>query len=84
MARSRFVGDAGLTARMTTVMFLLGALFVASDPLPAGSAGVEGALDALALSRFARCFFISARLDRLFAGTAVALMSLAASCAFFR
>jgi heat shock protein HtpX len=29
MARSRFVGDAGLTIRMTTVMFLLGALFVA-------------------------------------------------------
>ncbi|MBS43247.1 MAG: zinc metalloprotease HtpX [Nocardioides sp.] len=29
MARSRFVGDAGLTARMTTVMFLLGAAFVA-------------------------------------------------------
>jgi len=29
MARSRFVGDAGLTFRMTTVMFLLGALFVA-------------------------------------------------------
>ena len=29
MARTRFVGDAGLTARMTTVMFLLGALFVA-------------------------------------------------------
>ena len=28
MARSRFVGDAGLTARMTLVMFLLGALFV--------------------------------------------------------
>jgi heat shock protein HtpX len=28
MARSRFVGDAGLTVRMTTVMFLLGALFV--------------------------------------------------------
>ncbi len=28
MARTRFVGDAGLTARMTTVMFLLGALFV--------------------------------------------------------
>jgi heat shock protein HtpX len=28
MARSRFVGDAGLTARMTTVMFLLGGLFV--------------------------------------------------------
>ncbi len=29
MARSRFVGDTGLTARMTLVMFLLGALFVA-------------------------------------------------------
>jgi heat shock protein HtpX len=29
MARTRFVGDAGLTARMTTVIFLLGALFVA-------------------------------------------------------
>jgi heat shock protein HtpX len=29
MARSRFVGDAGLTVRMTTVMFFLGALFVA-------------------------------------------------------
>ena len=28
MARSRFVGDRGLTARMTLVMFLLGALFV--------------------------------------------------------
>ena len=29
MARSRFVGDRGLTARMTLVMFLLGGLFVA-------------------------------------------------------
>ena len=29
MARSRFVGDPGLTARMTLVMFLLGGLFVA-------------------------------------------------------
>ena len=29
MARTRFVGDAGLTARMTLVMFLLGATFVA-------------------------------------------------------
>jgi len=29
MARTRFVGDSGLTARMTLVMFLLGALFVA-------------------------------------------------------
>jgi heat shock protein HtpX len=29
MARSRFIKDSGLTARMTLVMFLLGALFVA-------------------------------------------------------
>jgi heat shock protein HtpX len=29
MARTRFVGDAGLSARMTAVMFLLGGLFVA-------------------------------------------------------
>jgi heat shock protein HtpX len=29
MARSRFVGDTGLTLRMTSVMFLLGAVFVA-------------------------------------------------------
>ena len=29
MARTRFGSDAGLTARMTTVMFLLGAIFVA-------------------------------------------------------
>ncbi len=28
MARTRFIGDTGLTARMTLVMFLLGALFV--------------------------------------------------------
>jgi len=29
MAHTRFVGDKGLTVRMTTVMFLLGAVFVA-------------------------------------------------------
>ena len=28
MPRSRFIKDRGLTARMTTVMFLLGLLFV--------------------------------------------------------
>ena len=33
MARSRFIKDAGLTARMTSVMFLLGALFVGSSSL---------------------------------------------------
>ena len=42
MARTRFVGDAGLTVRMTTVMFLLGALFVGLvvDPDVALSAAV--------------------------------------------
>ena len=29
MAHSRFIRDTGLTVRMTTVMFLLGAAFVA-------------------------------------------------------
>ena len=29
MATNRFIKDTGLTVRMTTVMFLLGALFVA-------------------------------------------------------
>lgn len=29
MARTRFVNDSGLTVRMTAVMFILGALFVA-------------------------------------------------------
>ena len=29
MAHSRFINDTGLTVRMTTVMFLLGGLFVA-------------------------------------------------------
>ena len=29
MARSRYIKDTGLTARMTSVMFLLGGLFVA-------------------------------------------------------
>ena len=45
MARTRFVGDAGLTARMTLVMFLLGALFVAlvvSLMVAFGSGGNSG------------------------------------------
>ncbi|WP_395694847.1 zinc metalloprotease HtpX [Nocardioides sp.] len=47
MARSRFVGDAGLTARMTTVMFLLGAMFVGIIAvliaiMPAGWAPIIG------------------------------------------
>ena len=45
MGRTRFVGDAGLTARMTLVMFLLGALFVAlvvGLMYAAGSSGYGG------------------------------------------
>jgi heat shock protein HtpX len=47
MARTRFVGDAGLTARMTTVIFLLGALFVGIIAvliavMPAGWAPIIG------------------------------------------
>ncbi|WP_148614592.1 zinc metalloprotease HtpX [Nocardioides rubriscoriae] len=39
MARTRFIGDAGLTARMTLVMFLLGALFVGLVVVLAGVIG---------------------------------------------
>ena len=39
MARTRFVGDAGLTARMTLVMFLLGGIFVAFIALLIGIFG---------------------------------------------
>ena len=50
MARTRFVGDAGLTARMTLVLFLLGALFVALvaalDHLNQLDAAVEAAIEA--------------------------------------
>lgn len=49
MARTRFVGDSGLTARMTTVMFLLAALFVAIIAIliaimPAGWAPIIAAI----------------------------------------
>lgn len=49
MARTRFVGDAGLTARMTTVIFLLGALFVGIVAvliaiMPAGWAPIIGVI----------------------------------------
>ena len=39
MARTRFIGDAGLTARMTLVMFLLGGLFVALVVVLASAVG---------------------------------------------
>jgi len=49
MARTRFVGDTGLTVRMTTVMFLLGAIFVAlivvlMFVVPAGWAWLVGVI----------------------------------------
>ncbi|MGH8965257.1 MAG: M48 family metalloprotease, partial [Actinomycetes bacterium] len=42
MASSRFIKDSGLTARMTLVMFLLGALFVALIVILMGAAGRSG------------------------------------------
>jgi heat shock protein HtpX len=42
MASSRFIHDRGLTARMTLVMFLLGALFVAFFVVLMGVAGQSG------------------------------------------
>jgi len=42
MARTRFIADRGLTARMTLVMFLLGALFVALIVGLMGAAGWSG------------------------------------------
>lgn len=52
MARSRFVHDTGLTVRMTTVMFLLGALFVAffvGLMYAAGAAGYGGLIPFIGL-----------------------------------
>ena len=42
MAHTRFIHDRGLTARMTLVMFLLGALFVAFIVILMGAAGRSG------------------------------------------
>jgi heat shock protein HtpX len=42
MARTRFINDRGLTARMTLVMFLLGALFVAFIVVLMGAAAQTG------------------------------------------
>jgi heat shock protein HtpX len=53
MAKTRFVGDAGLTARMTLVMFLLGGLFVALIVLlmyVAGSSGYAGLVPIIGLA----------------------------------
>jgi heat shock protein HtpX len=42
MASTRFINDRGLTARMTLVMFLLGAIFVAFVVILMGAAGRSG------------------------------------------
>jgi heat shock protein HtpX len=42
MAKTRFIHDTGLTARMTLVMFLLGGLFVALIVILMGAAGRSG------------------------------------------
>jgi heat shock protein HtpX len=42
MASTRFINDRGLTARMTLVMFLLGAIFVAFVVILMGAAGQSG------------------------------------------
>jgi heat shock protein HtpX len=52
MARTRFVPDTGLTVRMTTVMFLLGGLFVAlvvALMYGAGAAGYGGLVPIIAI-----------------------------------
>ncbi|QZY28051.1 zinc metalloprotease HtpX [Nocardioides coralli] len=52
MASSRFIKDTGLTVRMTTVMFLLGALFVALIVVlmfAAASSGYEGLVPIIGL-----------------------------------
>ncbi len=53
MARTRFIKDTGLTARMTLVMFLLGALFVAlmvGLMTVAGNAGYGGLIPIIGLA----------------------------------
>jgi heat shock protein HtpX len=49
MAKTRFIHDRGLTARMTLVMFLLGALFVAFFVILMGVAGNSGYGDLIPL-----------------------------------
>jgi heat shock protein HtpX len=49
MATTRFINDRGLTARMTLVMFLLGALFVAFIVILMGVAGQSGYGDLIPL-----------------------------------
>lgn len=60
MAHSRFIRDAGLTARMTTVMFLLGALFVGfivTLMYVAGSSGYSSAVPFIGLAGIGMAFY---------------------------
>ena len=60
MAHSRFIRDAGLTARMTTVMFMLGALFVAlivTLMYVAGSSGYSSFVPFIGLAGIAVAFY---------------------------
>ncbi len=60
MANSRFIRDTGLTVRMTTVMFLLGALFVGfivTLMYVAGSSGYGAAVPFIGLAGIAIAFY---------------------------
>ncbi len=60
MAGTRFIKDGGLTARMTLVMFLLGALFVGFVTLlmaVAGSSGYSGLIPVIGLVALAVAWF---------------------------
>ena len=60
MPRSRFVKDVGLTFRMTTVMFLLGALFVAlvvGCMFAAAGAGYSGLVPIIAIAGVGIAFY---------------------------
>ncbi|UAL28769.1 zinc metalloprotease HtpX [Nocardioides rotundus] len=60
MAQSRFIRDTGLTVRMTTVMFLLGALFVAlivTLMFLAGSSGYGGLVPIIGLVGIGIAFY---------------------------
>ncbi len=60
MPRTRFVNDVGLTARMTTVMFLLGALFVAlivGCMFAAAGAGYGGLVPIIAVAGVGIAFY---------------------------
>ena len=68
MARTRFIQDTGLTARMTLVMFLLGALFVAlivGLMYGAGATGYGGLIPFIGLAGIGIAFYQWYNSDRL-------------------